>query len=298
MAELIERYVHRVGQYLPKQDRADIEAELRSLIHDQLDDRYAGTPTPEEVAAVLTELGAPRQVAAGYTREQYLVGPDLYPTLMWALRRVWVVVPAVMIALGIFEGLAETRIGVEWLVETLLSLVQTTFTVSAVVVLIFAIMQRVNLDQEMPFNPLELPKVDDPRTVNRLESVVGIALAIVFTLLLLYYLYVGGLTLRFNLTDPGDVLPVPTAWLIVLIINTLAIIGIMLIVLRRTRWNVTLWTLETLIEVLSAIGLYFVLFQPLLGARLPGVPELIAIVSIGSTLVSRGSKLVTLWNYR
>ena len=42
MSELIERYVHRVGRYLPGKERAEIEAELRSQIQDQLEDRYEG----------------------------------------------------------------------------------------------------------------------------------------------------------------------------------------------------------------------------------------------------------------
>jgi hypothetical protein len=90
MSELIERYVHQVGRYLPNKERAEIQAELRSQIQDQLDDRYEGAPTQADVAAVLKELGDPRRMAASYGGEQYLVGPDLYPVMMMVLRRGWV----------------------------------------------------------------------------------------------------------------------------------------------------------------------------------------------------------------
>jgi len=50
MTELVERYVHQVGRYLPPQKRAEIEAELSSQINDQLDDRFAGRPTQQDVA--------------------------------------------------------------------------------------------------------------------------------------------------------------------------------------------------------------------------------------------------------
>ena len=55
--------------------RDSIEAELRSQIQDQLEDRYGDDPTEAEVAAVLAELGDPRRMAASYGGEQYLVGP-------------------------------------------------------------------------------------------------------------------------------------------------------------------------------------------------------------------------------
>ncbi|MFN8419308.1 MAG: helix-turn-helix transcriptional regulator [Anaerolineae bacterium] len=85
--ELVERYVHQIGRYLPPKERAEIEAELRSSqIEDQLEDRYGAAPTLTEIGSVLTELGEPRQLASSYNREQYLVGPELYPIMMTILR--------------------------------------------------------------------------------------------------------------------------------------------------------------------------------------------------------------------
>ena len=70
MSELVERYVHQVGRYLPNKEREEIQAELRSQIQDQLDDRYEGAPTETDVAAVLKELGDPRRM-----NQQQDVGP-------------------------------------------------------------------------------------------------------------------------------------------------------------------------------------------------------------------------------
>ena len=36
---LIDRYVHQVGKRLPKKQRTDVEAELRSLLSDMVEDR-------------------------------------------------------------------------------------------------------------------------------------------------------------------------------------------------------------------------------------------------------------------
>ena len=57
MSDLVERYVHQVGRHVPQKERAEIQAELRSQILDQLDDRYEGAPTADNVADVLRELG-------------------------------------------------------------------------------------------------------------------------------------------------------------------------------------------------------------------------------------------------
>ena len=105
MTELVERYVHQVGRYLPPKERAEIEAELRSQIEDQLDDRFGGSPSPAEVALVLKELGEPRRMAASYGSEQYLVGPDLYPYMMGVLRYGWVLVPAIVVFLTLFGAI-------------------------------------------------------------------------------------------------------------------------------------------------------------------------------------------------
>lgn len=315
MSDLVERYVHQVGRYLPKKERADIEAELRSLIQDQLDDRFEAAPSQTDIAAVLAEFGDPRQMAASYNREQYLVGPDLYPYMMMILRHVWVIVPTVVIFLNIFGALVSSSQGtlLGLLVETLVSVLQSTLIFSAVVVLIFGFIQRIitELDEkDKGFDPLTLPKVDDPHTVDRFEGTFGLVIGAFMLLVLSYFLQVGGLTLRFNLSDPGDVIPVPMTWLMLLIGAIIAMLILQIWVMRRNRWNISLWLIETILEVFGSVCLYFTVYEPLLGRILiavpsltnvsfiNSVPEIIVIVFALITLVGRGSRLVALWNYR
>ena len=74
--ELIESYVHEVGQHLPRRLRADIELELRSLLADGLEDRI-----DDEAAVVefLKQLGSPMQFASQYLSNQYLIGSNWFP---------------------------------------------------------------------------------------------------------------------------------------------------------------------------------------------------------------------------
>jgi uncharacterized membrane protein len=83
-AELFDRYVHEVRRRLPRKQRADVGAELHSLLMDALQDRLAErgageTATEEDQVAVLRELGPPDEVAARYTPpHRTLIGARFY----------------------------------------------------------------------------------------------------------------------------------------------------------------------------------------------------------------------------
>ena len=314
MADLVERYVHQVGRYLPKKERAEIEAELRSVLQDQLDDRYDGTASAAEVAAVLAEFGDPRKIAASYNGNQYLVGPSLYPYMMLVLRPVWLIVPTVVVFLHLFGLVISAQAATlqNMLLEPLAAGFQATLVFSAVIVLIFALIQHFGAqfdEQKAAFNPLELPEVDDPRAVDRVEATFGVAIGTGFTLALFYFLYAGGLTLNFNLSNPGDVIPFPTTWMILLIVVVVAQVLIQLYVLRHGRWSAGLWLTETVLEVFGAVCLYFAVLEPFFAqisagdsflANLPLIDSGAQIIAVGFallSLVSRGYRQVRLWTY-
>ncbi|MBX3066481.1 MAG: hypothetical protein KF726_26105 [Anaerolineae bacterium] len=315
MIELVERYVHQVGRYLPPKERAEIEAELRSQIEDQLEDRYGAAPTPTEIGSVLAELGEPRQLASSYNREQYLVGPELYPIMMTILRHGWAVIPAIVIFVNVFGAAVsdQQKAWTEVILETLGAVVQASVYFSVIVVLFFAALERSGnglAELTEPFDPLKLPKIDDPRTVDRFEATFGIVFGTVLVLALLYFLQIGGLTLRFNLSDPGEVIPVPTGWLVILIGAISAMLLVQFIVLRRNRWNIALYLTTTGLEIFGAVCLYFAVYEPLAqhfsatvpaladGNGLAGLPEFLVVLSAGFTLLNNGTKLLALWNYR
>jgi hypothetical protein len=309
MVDLVERYVHQVGRYLPAKERAEIEAELRSQIQDQLEDRFAGSPSEADVVVVLKEFGYPYVMATSYMGEQYLVGPLLYPFMMMVLRYGWLIIPAIVVFLNIFGALIAPpqKPILNLLIETVIAALQASLIFSAVVVLIFAVIQRASVelkDKESTstFNPSELPQVNDPSVVDRLESAFGLAIATIITMVLFYWLQVGGLTLRFNLSDPGEVIPVSSPWLILLILLVFAQAILGLWVLRRNRWSAGLLLTEALLEVAGLIPLYFAVLLPFF-EHFPGNPglrdvaEIIAIVLGIITLLTKGAKVVRLWNY-
>jgi hypothetical protein len=316
MSELINRYVHQVGLYVRPKERAEIEAELRSQIQDQIEGRYGSAPTQNDIAAVLKQLGDPRTMAVSYGGEQYLVGPELYPFMMSILRVGLPLVPTVVVVANIIGAITSPNAAnwLELLVSSIFTAIQAALAFLGVVVILFAILQHSGEELRMAtkteFNPLDLPVVNEPYSVDRFESAFGMALGMLFGVAVLYYLQVGGLTLRFNLSDPGPVLPVPTNWLVVLLFTTFGSVFLNMWALIRRRWNLTTWLVQTMFNLVGAVAIYFAVLvpvaerlkqvQPQLGERLPleQIPAFITLLTVILMIIADGGKLIRLWQHQ
>ena len=88
---LIDRYVAEVGRHLPEKNRSDIEAEIRTMLEDMLEERGEQTKSADEtvIAQVLEQLGDPKLLASKYApARRYLIGPDWYEVYIQTLQRV------------------------------------------------------------------------------------------------------------------------------------------------------------------------------------------------------------------
>lgn len=88
---LIDRYVDEVGRHLPEKDRSDIEAEIRSMVEDMLEERGQQPKSADEksIAETLEQLGDPKLLAHKYSpAKRYLIGPDWYDLYLTTLKRV------------------------------------------------------------------------------------------------------------------------------------------------------------------------------------------------------------------
>ena len=104
---LIDRYIYDVVRRLPKDQRKDIELELRALI----DDMLGGAAEESEVAGVLQNLGKPADLARRYREsEPCVVGPENYETYRLVLK-------IVLICVGV--GIAVSA-SVGWLALSLI----------------------------------------------------------------------------------------------------------------------------------------------------------------------------------
>lgn len=164
-ATLTDRYIDAVIRSLPEAQRTDVAAELRASIADQVDDRAAdGAPVAQAEHDVLTALGDPDALAAGYAdRPLQLIGPRYY--LDW-LRLVklllWIVPVCAAFGIALGQTLAGASVG-----AIIGSTVGGTVTVAVHVVfwttLAFATIERYSTRETKPLTTWTVDNLPEPR---------------------------------------------------------------------------------------------------------------------------------------
>lgn len=199
MKKLIENYVSELGRRLPRKIRTDIEAEIRSILQDMLDERSqkSGKPVDEEMTiAVLKAYGAPEKVANSYLGERYLIGPRLYPIFMLVLRIV-LMVTGILAAIGLGVAVYQTTLtplhAFETVIKAIATFAASVLTILGNIVFIFAILEWAlfragakvgfkDLPKEKEWDPRSLTKVSPPNQVkmgDTIAEIVGCFAAIV-----------------------------------------------------------------------------------------------------------------------
>jgi hypothetical protein len=241
--ELIDRYIHEVGRYLPRNTRGDIQTELRSLLLDSMEGDGGEEVSEDDVVAKLKEFGPPKEVAASYwPQDQYLIGPELYPLFRLVTAIVLAaVLGALLLAWGINIITSETPFIAPGITEAftfILELFGSLLSAFGALVLTFAILQRFNVRPELDeeeWDPRSLPPVDEGEIINRTETVVGMAFAL-FILAILWFFpnIVSGIA---SWGQEIIINPVIQAYLPIISVSLLLSITLDLVVLRQGRWS-------------------------------------------------------------
>jgi hypothetical protein len=174
MTDLLDRYINAVGRHLPRAKRADVQAELRSLIQDSLDAKAGDAePTEEQVVAVLKEFGPPREVASSYApSRQYLIGPGLYPIFVTVFQIGVVVLLGAQVVEMAFR-LADGGNPLTVVLNAMIGLVQRGFSMAGSMVIIFAIIERTDaqpeIEEKKEWDPRSLPRIAPRDEINRGE---------------------------------------------------------------------------------------------------------------------------------
>lgn len=259
--ELIDRYILEVGKHLPRKNRADIQAELRSLLIDNLEARTGDRePTEDDVVNMLKEFGPPEKVAAEYWPEgQYLIGPKLYPLFRMVVGialSVFVIVQVVLF--GITAVFTPEDLQVFDFISNLFGMLMGAF---GSIVFVFAILQRLDVqpDREVePWDPKDLPVYQDFEPVSRVGILVEITFALFFTALLV--LLPGWLETIIPeaqiVTDPVVLRYIP--WII---LATLLGVGLNVILLWRGRWETWTHLLKIGLNILGIVILSVLLVE-------------------------------------
>jgi hypothetical protein len=186
---LIDRYIQEVGRRLPRENRADIKAELRSSLVDSLEDRFGPEPSESEVEDFLIKFGQPRDVAASYFPDgQYLIGPSLYPLFRMIA---WIVVAAMLGAQLLAWGVAIFIAGEPFTVLEILGSLLNSIPVSlGWLVLTFVILQRFDVQPDLgdeTWDPQSLPKINEDEDLKRGELIFGLIFGILILVLVVFY---------------------------------------------------------------------------------------------------------------
>ncbi|UNK70201.1 permease prefix domain 1-containing protein [Microbacterium sp. H1-D42] len=186
-ATLTDRYVAATIRSLPPNLQVEVRDELDVSISDAIDARTEAGETAEDAErAVLTELGDPGILAAGYAdRPLHLIGPKYYLT-WWRLLKVLVaIVPACAFA-GVAIAQAVSGAGIGSIIGQAIAvglsvLVHVTFWTT----LIFAIFERTGADTGVRWSVDQLPE-DGPKGVGRGDLIASLVMVGIFAGLLLW----------------------------------------------------------------------------------------------------------------
>jgi hypothetical protein len=263
-ASLTDRYVDAAMRTVPEAQRADLATELRASIDDQIEARVAAGESPEGAErAVLTELGDPDKLAAGYTdRPLWLVGPRYY-LQWWRLLKLllWIVIPCAVFGVSlamVLDGATFGEImGAIWPLALTVG-VQLAFWTT----LVFVIVERTQArGSSLPFEPWTVDQLPEPRP--RGAGLGDLVATLVFLALaagaILWDLFVG-----FVPTEPGLSFLDPglwPAWILGLFAVMALEAGLAITVYALGRWTVWLAVVNGVLNAAIAIPAILLLMR-------------------------------------
>lgn len=281
---LIESYVKEIGRRLPSKQRADVEAELRSLLADMVEDRAQTKleqADEETVVAVLREFGSPKQVADAYQpAPRYLIGPGLFPIF----KIVVTVVTAVLASLTVVNAILSAQTSTNMLLNitqviiyALPDLAGQLLAAFGQITIIFAILERIIPEDELAdvafgddqtWDPHQLKEMAEATSVKIPDLVASVVATALLLLLLNFFSEWAGF-IYFD-SDETAVVPILAAnvfthllpWINVMGLLSIGFSMVQLRVGRRTRlirWG------EVVMGILTAVFLILAITQqPLL----------------------------------
>lgn len=270
-SDLTERYLFAVTKRLPKEQRDDIEKELRSLIEDMLSEKTTSNePSKKDVEAVLLELGKPAELAAKYRgAKNYLIGPDYFGLYMMVLKIVLAAVAGgltIALIIGFIAGDRENLL--VYIGNSFSDLISALFQAFGWVTIVFAIMQKYNAkidEADKDWNPKELPEIPSEKArIKKGEPIAGIIFTVLVIILfnaapnlLGIYNFSGNMTFIpfFDLTVFRSLLP---------LIDVMFGLSILKEVFRLVfeKYNLKLAAAVTLINVLSVLLIAYIFLSP------------------------------------
>lgn len=186
--DLVNRYVYDVARRLPREQREELEREIRGLIGDMLEAEPEG-----DAEAVLRKLGPPAELARKYRGgERCLIGPEYFDAFLTVVKIVLSAVALGVLVSALVEAVTELGSG-QFFVPLLRRIgwgVSALAAAFGFVTLVFAVLERLRVklgSDGGEWSPSSLPPVPEARgIIKRGDEIVGIAFLLIFGGLLVF----------------------------------------------------------------------------------------------------------------
>ncbi|KAF0822146.1 hypothetical protein V7200_19260 [Cytobacillus firmus] len=278
---LIEVYIQEVTRRLPEKSRADIALELQSTIGDMLPDDY----NEEDVKDVLSKLGSPAALAAGY-RDQpmHLIGPryfDVYVSLLKMILPIAAAISLISLAAEFIFNFNRDETIINAILELtgygIWRLMEVAVQVFFWLTIVFAVIERMDKGKEQhplspslkPWTPEDLKSITyipKKRAISKFEVFGSLMWTAIWATLYFYAdrlmgVYMGGGEgLEFKIPAVNqDVLL--GYWPIVVVIIALEA-GLALYKLIIGQWTKRMAIFNTILELFATIVFIFILLNP------------------------------------
>ena len=247
-ATLTERYIAATVKSLRPDAQDDVRAELGASIADAIEARLEAGESPTDAErAVLTQLGDPGILAAGYAeRPLHLIGPRFYLTWWRLLKLLLMIVPVcVLVAAALGQTIAGAPVG-EIIASAIVATGGTIIHICFWTTLVFVVLERTGSSTSIDkWDVDQLPELtaNGPGRNELIGSLVFLGLA------------VGALVWdRLRGFIPAETLPIlnPDLWpwsigLLLLLIAAEAVFAI--VIFRRGGWTVGVAVVNTILAL-------------------------------------------------
>ena len=247
---LPERYIAATVKDLPAELQAEVRPELEASIADAIEARLdQGQDRATAEREVLTDLGDPAVLAAGYTeRPLQLIGPRVYLQWWHLLKLLLMIVPAtVFVVVAFAQVLAGGSIG-DVLGEAIAATITATVHVCFWVTLVFAIIDRSGGDTGLTWDVDQLPepREEHPGRADLIASLVFLGLV----LAALVWDQLPGF-IRINEESIPILNPALWPWAMIGLLALVGLeIGFAIVLYMRRGWNTTLAVANTALSVI------------------------------------------------
>lgn len=260
-ASLTERYILATVHSLAPAIQDDVRAELEASIADAVEARMEqGETSGEAERAVLTELGDPDILAAGYAdRPLHLIGPKYYLAWKRLLKLLLWIVPICVAAAMVLGLLLSGEAVGESIVQALSVGLQVVVHLCFWTTLVFIVLERTGADTGVTWSVDQLPEVHEDSTVRSdlIASLVFLGIAVVAVV---------WDRVRGFFPTGGEPIPIldPGLWpwwigALFAIILLEAVFAIKLY--RQRRWNTAMAALNTVLALAFAAWVMFLLLR-------------------------------------